>query len=271
MDEAQEVKDKAESMRQQGEALQRRAQEVLERAEEMEDQADTIHIRAYELEEDTIPDMEEQISSQINHLNINLELDRESKARILNCQAQAAEHHATAQRFRQQSTEKITEADRLRGESGAQAMKGLHMDQMGWHCKAKPFNLSAADFGEQAVQKETEAKEAINQAEQSDQEVIHLLNHAMARGAYLNELREERRYLSANIEQACQEVSQTRDRKRRLKDQESLIRDAYGSLENQASDMEEASANAHDIAEKLYKDHQKAVLKIRDNKNSRYE
>lgn len=77
------------------------------------------------------------------------------------CRAQARHLRSIELMRHAEAEEKKASAEKIWGQSGAQAIFGLSNDQLGFHQKAKPLNAKAAALGLEAQTLKKEAAAAL--------------------------------------------------------------------------------------------------------------
>ena len=164
------------------------------------------------------------------------------------CRSQAR-HLRSIELMRQaEAEEKKASAEKIWGQSGAQAIFGLSNDQLGFHQKAKPFNAKAAALGLEAQTLKKEAAAALSEADKNEKEITHLINHAMAMAIYCTELQQRIDSLKKKINDTVWELENERREQTALERQESLLREQEGIYCHQVLDLFDKAEQAKRIA-----------------------
>ena len=114
-----------QQLRVEAENLYRRSEEAERREGELEEQADQVHMAADNLEQYTIPNLQQEFYNARENMSNLEEEERESLIKQETCRFRARDLRAIELRLRYEANKKRDKAERMREESGAQGMFGL--------------------------------------------------------------------------------------------------------------------------------------------------
>ena len=211
--------------------LEEKANEAQSKEEELDREANLLRDEISSLDQSRIPDLLSEINLAHNHLSHLEQEHKESTYHQEMCRHQARTQRIIELQFRKQVLDHSKRSHDLRSESGAKRWFGLQNHRMGRHKRGHELDDKAMQLIQQSEQKEQESQAALGQAVLCEREVERLINHAMARAIYRNELRREQTQVKNRIESLTQAWEAAKLRLKQLKTQEAVLRNeewAYG-------------------------------------------
>ena len=211
--------------------LEEKANEAQAKEEELDREANLLKGEIANLDQTQIPDLLTDINNAHDHLSHLEQEHKESTYHQEMCRHQARTQRINELQFRKQVLEHSQLSNDLRSESGAKRWFGLQNHRMGRHKRGHELDDKAMQLIQQSEQKEQESQAALGQAVLCEREVERLINHAMARAIYRNELRREQTQVKNRIESLTQAWEAAKLRLKQLKTQEAVLRNeewAYG-------------------------------------------
>ena len=211
--------------------LEEKANEAQAKEEELDREANLLKEEIAHLDQTLIPDLLTDINNAHDHLSHLEQEHKESTYHQEMCRHQARTQRINELQFRKQVLEHSQLSNDLRSESGAKRWFGLQNHRMGRHKRGHELDDKAMQLIQQSEQKEQESQAALGQANLCEREVERLINHAMARAIYRNELHREQTQVKNRIESLTQAWEALKLRLKQLKTQEAVLRNeewAYG-------------------------------------------
>ena len=211
--------------------LEEKANEAQAKEEELDREANLLKEEIVHLDQTLIPNLLTDINNAHDHLSHLEQEHKESTYHQEMCRHQARTQRINELQLRKQVLEHSQLSNDLRSESGAKRWFGLQNHRMGRHKRGRALDDKAMQLIQQSEQKEQESQAALGQAILCEREVERLINHAMARAIYRNELQGEQTQVKNRIESLTQAWEALKLRLNQLKTQEAALRNeewAYG-------------------------------------------
>ena len=238
-------------LRKQAEDINRRAAWIENKAASLEDQADEYNVKGYDLKVETLP----QLKGQAEELRLNIwqaeNQDQQFIALQEFYQSQAQARVRDERKQREEAGKKWAEARIRRSLSGQAGMFGLNNDQMGWHSKARPYNQTAAELGEEAAKLEMKANADEQKANSYLVERTVLMDEKRRLDDQRSQLQLDVRAWRKSLAIVRRQTMDTHKSITVLKDEEGKLRTKEWALSNKHDDLSDEAKQVEAKAEEL--------------------